>query len=348
MKSLPNLTGLRFFLASLVVLYHLPQFCENRGFPYFNELAIFSKGSEAVYVFFTLSGFLIIRNLIKEKLATNTINLKNFYRNRVLRIFPLYYLTLTIGFIYYNFIIQLFGYTSEYTIDIGKDLLLGVTFFANILATYKPGGIIEVLWSIAIEEQFYLLIAPLFLFIQRRFIFSFLLVFTLGYFLLYNLSIVEFISKYNMLYYYFSAGGILAFISIKYKEFKLPNLTHYCFLGLFIALFLSNYFKENLSVFQYQLVCTIVFSSSVYFLSLKPYKILQSGVLKFLGKISYGIYVYHAIVFQLIGFIFLKWQPTNSNVFIILFYSSVFLLTIGISALSYKYFEKPFLRLKIK
>lgn len=80
MKLLPNLTGLRFVLAFLVVIFHIPQFCQNRGFPYYNNLSIFNKGEEAVYMFFSLSGFLIIRQLYIEKSVSSSVNLKKFFK----------------------------------------------------------------------------------------------------------------------------------------------------------------------------------------------------------------------------------------------------------------------------
>jgi len=80
MKLIPNLNGLRALLAFIVVIFHIPQFCQNRGFPFFNSVAIFQKGNEAVYMFFSLSGFLIIRQLYMEKSTTNSINLINFFR----------------------------------------------------------------------------------------------------------------------------------------------------------------------------------------------------------------------------------------------------------------------------
>ena len=67
MKILPNLTSLRFVLAFLVVVFHIHQFFQNRGFPFFNHLAVLNKGDEAVWMFFSLSGFLIIRQLFVEK-----------------------------------------------------------------------------------------------------------------------------------------------------------------------------------------------------------------------------------------------------------------------------------------
>lgn len=347
MNFLPNLNQLRFFLASLVILFHIPQFCKNRGFPYYDGLSIFLKGPEAVYVFFTLSGFLIIRNLIQEKVNTNTVNLKKFYKNRILRIFPLYYLILSFGFIYYNFVIQLFGYSNDSDYNLLNGLFLGLTFFSNVLATYKPGGILEVLWSIAIEEQFYLFIAPIFLLIKKKNIFNFLLYFTIGYFIIYHIPFLEILRKYNMLFFYFSAGGVFSYFSL-FPRFHLNKYLKTVVLILFITLLTTNIFINNLSNLLYHIICLLVFSSSIYILSLHPYKVLNNGLLKYLGKISYGLYMYHAVVFQILGFLFLRLTHLNSTLFIILFYSLVFIITIIISTISYKYFETPFLKLKNK
>ncbi|WP_068597626.1 acyltransferase family protein [Vaginella massiliensis] len=347
MNQLPNLTQLRFFLASLVILFHMAEFCKSRGFPYYDGLSIFFKGTEAVYVFFALSGFLIIRNLIQEKTKTNTINLKQFYRNRILRIFPLYYLILFFGFVYYNFIIQLFGYSNDSDYNLLKGLFLGITLFANILATFKPGGILEILWSIAIEEQFYLFVAPIFLLINKNNILKFLILFTIIYFIIYHIPVLELFRKYSMLFYYFSAGGVFSYISL-FSRFKINNYLKAIILILFITLLTTDFFVKSLDTLFYHLICTVIFSSSIYILSLQPYKFLNNSLLKHLGKISYGLYMYHAIVFQVLGFVFLKFTHLNSNLFIILFYSLVFILTIVVSAISYKYFEKPFLKLKIK
>ncbi|MBQ0147778.1 MAG: acyltransferase, partial [Flavobacteriaceae bacterium] len=83
-----------------------------------------------------------------------------------------------------------------------------------------------------------------------------------------------------------------------------------------------------------------------YYLSQKPIPVLNPKVLEYLGSISYGIYMYHAIVFQIVGFIFLKIKIQDNYLQIILFYSTVVITTIGISAMSYKYFESYFLKLK--
>ncbi len=85
MKFLPNLTPFRFLLALIVVLYHIHGFSRNQGIPFIDDFSFLQKGEEAVYMFFSLSGFLIIRQLYLEKMISGTISLKKFFLRRVLR-----------------------------------------------------------------------------------------------------------------------------------------------------------------------------------------------------------------------------------------------------------------------
>lgn len=347
MKKLPNLTALRFVLAFLVVIFHIPQFCQNRGFPFFNGLAVFNKGEEAVYMFFSLSGFLIIRQLYIEKVITNSINLKGFFLRRVLRIFPLYYLVLSFGFIYYRVILPYFGMDFQNNYDLLEGVFLSFTFFPNIFASYGPGGIIEVLWSIGIEEQFYLLIAPLIFLVPFKNIVRFLLFFTLGYFLLYFSEALSFLKNYNMLFFYFSFSGLCSVIILK-KNFDLQKISFFIFIA-FVIYFTTALFKNNLSIVFYHVFSTILFGMVLSVLVERPLKILENQKIIYLGKISYGIYVYHAIVLQIVGFLYLKskvYKYMPNILSIVIFNFLVFFITIIISHLSFKYFESYFLKLK--
>ena len=349
MKLLPNLTGLRFFLAFLVVIFHVPQFCQNRGFPYFNSLAIFNKGDEAVYMFFSLSGFLIIRQLYIEKLNTNSVNLKNFFLKRVVRIFPLYYLVLTFGFIYYRFILPYFGFDYENNYDLVYGIFLSYTFFPNIFSHFSPGGIIEVLWSIGIEEQFYLLIAPLIFIIPFKYIIRFLIVFTIFYFIMYFSETIKFISNYKMLFFYFSFSGLCSILSLN-KNIKFQFFKYFCFL-LFIIYFTTSIFRNNLTDTYFHLISMILFGLTLCCFTGKPIKFLENKIVTYLGKISYGIYMYHTIMMQFVGYLFLK-----SNIYlhisnlysIIIFHVLVLISTIITAHLSFKYFESYFLNFKNK
>jgi peptidoglycan/LPS O-acetylase OafA/YrhL len=347
MNKLPNITGLRFILASLVVMFHIPQFCQHRNFPFFNDLSIFDKGGEAVNMFFSLSGFLIIRQLYIEKSNLNSIHLKQFFLRRVLRICPLYYLVLTFGFVYYRFILPYFGFDYQNNYDLLQGVLLAYTFFPNVFATYEPGGIIEALWSIGIEEQFYLLIAPLLFILPLKFIIRFLLFFTIVYFIVYFSGWLPLLSKFSMLFFYFSFSGLCSILLLN-KKIKLQKYRALLYL-MFIIYFTTSIFKNNLSNVFYTLFSLFLFGLVICALVEKPTKILDNKWLNFLGKISYGVYMYHAIMMQVVGFIFLKFSVhlKISNLHSILFFNLlVFVLTIITAHLSYKYFESYFLNLK--
>jgi peptidoglycan/LPS O-acetylase OafA/YrhL len=349
MKVLPNLTGLRFILAFLVVIFHIPGFCEHRGFPFYNSLAIFNKGEEAVYMFFSLSGFLIIRQLFIEKSESNTIDLKKFFLKRVLRIFPLYYLVLSFGLVYYRFILPSFGFDYQNNYDLLYGIFLSYTFFSNIFALYNPGGIIEILWSIGIEEQFYVLIAPLILLFPFKYITRFLLVFTVVYFALYFSKSITFLKDYKMLFFYFSFSGICSIATLK-KNVNLKYFRYFVF-ALFIIYFTTSIFLNSLNTILYHLFSTVLFGLTISIFAEKPIRILQSKVLTYLGNISYGIYMYHAIMMQFVGFLFLKFTAIDeipSYFSIIIFNVLVLIFSIITAHLSYQYFESYFLNLKKK
>lgn len=348
MGQLPNLTTLRFCLATFVVLYHVPQFSYNRGFPSFSDWAVFQKGQEAVWAFFALSGFLIIRQLYQEKVITQKVSLGNFYRNRILRIFPLYYLILIFGFFYYKLLLPQMGIPDESNYPLGLGILLGASFFANVLASFHPGGIIEILWSISIEEQFYLLIAPLIWFLPTKRMLGFFGVFTLLYFGIFHSDLIPWLKKFQMLFYYFSMSGILAIISIKYPKFQFPNGIRLIILGLFILYFTTNIFS-NLTYSIYQFTSVILIPSAIWALSQQPIPWMENTLLNYFGKISYGIYMYHPILMNAIGFVFLRWinpELMPSLLFIVLYNVFVLGATLLISHFSYQYFEKYFLKKK--
>ncbi len=348
--ALPNITSLRFFLALLVVIFHIASFSEKRAFPHFDSLPVFNRGLEAVYMFFSLSGFLIIRNLFNDKKNTGKISISNFYMKRVLRIFPLYYAVLFFGLFYYNFLMPRLGIeTGQMECTLTQALLLGGTFFSNILATFNPGGIIEILWSIGIEEQFYLLVAPLLFLLPLNKIWLFLAAFTLFYFALFHLRMPDFLMKYHMFFYYFSFSGLLAIsnVNINAKLVKYFKLLIYT---LIILYFTTNLFKSYLSYAAYQFISMVLFGVFIKLFSDKPIAFFQKSFLVYLGKISYGIYMLHAIAMHMAAFAFIKINVvshfSNKTIFIIAFNLATIALTLFLAHCSYKYFETYFLRLK--
>lgn len=353
MNRLPNLDPLRFFLASFVLLFHLPQLSHNQGLPYFDGLPIFHRGLEAVYMFFVLSGFLIIRLIYRAKLR-DAFSIKDFYVRRILRIFPLYYLVLGFGLLFYNVILPFLNIPFEINYTWKEAFFYNVFFLPNVFAKlYEPGGILEILWSIGIEEQFYLVIAPLLFFINVKWIFRVLSVLLLGYFILYWSDVFEFLRNYTFVFFYLFSGGIIAILE---ERKKLEFLKRFVFVPLAICIATFLYFVTDWFLFEplwfRALVTCFLFAFFIHSLAFNNRGVeVKSKLLNHFGSISYGIYMFHAIVLNAVVFLFLKvqmLQNLNETLTIFLIHLLTFAGTLLIAHLSYTYFELYFLKLKNK
>lgn len=346
MRQIPNLTTLRFILALLVILFHTPEFFANRNLPHYNDNSLFLKGNESVWMFFSLSGFLIIRQLFSEKVKTNSINLKRFFLNRIYRIFPLYYLVLIYGFIHYQIILPKLGFQFENSYNIFEGILFSSTFFSNIFLTYSPGGILEILWSIGIEEQFYIVIAPFFYFLPKSKLRTILLLLTFIYLLIFMSNIFPLMKEYKMYFFFFTFSGLCSLYFEKINFNKLfSNLIYFVTLTYLLSNLFKNYLNEN----HYYIFSMILFGLFLTVLSKKPIFIFENQTLKYLGTLSYGIYMFHAIAMQIVGLAYIKLQIVNKIPGYLYIFSYTFLiifLTIIMAHLSYKYYESYFLKFK--
>src|SRR6187402_3562068 len=129
----PGLNNLRFLAALVIFVYHQEYKKKLLGFEYHWVDQLFTIGDLAVTLFFVLSGFLITYLLLAEKKAINTIDIKKYYMRRILRIWPLYYLILLLGF----FILPHIGLFHLPTTELIHttsflQLFLFFFFFANI------------------------------------------------------------------------------------------------------------------------------------------------------------------------------------------------------------------------
>jgi peptidoglycan/LPS O-acetylase OafA/YrhL len=160
----PNLDSLRFLAFLLVFLQHgfYNAFKPFEGYSYLSDRVIsffFTGGSTGVQVFFVLSGFLITYLLLNEQKKAGQIDLGKFYLRRTLRIWPLYYATVIFAFIIYPYLKSFIGMDS----GLCSRPWYYFTFLANFdsihISQHCPGesamtqGIV---WSVAIEEQFYI------------------------------------------------------------------------------------------------------------------------------------------------------------------------------------------------
>ncbi len=352
-KALPNLAALRGFLALTVVLLHIPLMTKNQHLPYFNDWAIFNKGYNAVWGFFTLSGFLIINLLYQEKLKTSTVNVKDFYSRRILRIYPVYYIVLLFGLAYYHFILPQFGIKFDTNYTIGEAFLWCVAFLPNVFfSLFDPGGILSILWSIGIEEQFYLMIAPISKYIKSNRFTIILALFTVLYFVLYFNPYTEFFRRYRFMYFYFSMGGLMAILNSQQKiNFLIfPKILRLCLYAVFGMYFFTNLFEFSNEALKHAFSMSL-FALFILNISNEKDFVVSNKFINYLGEISYGIYMYHMIALNLITFISLKinieqlFGYIGSVVFINV---TTIGLTIFFSHLSFYYFEKTFINLKSK
>ncbi len=151
-RRIPSLDGLRALSIGIVVFSHL---VGTDGFPVRAEPV--DVGYFGVRVFFVISGFLITTLLLSERERTGTISLTGFYVRRAFRIFPAFY-----AFILAMVIADVLGGVELRHLDV----LHGVTFTTNY--HYERSWELGHLWSLSIEEQFYLLWPALVLWVGRR------------------------------------------------------------------------------------------------------------------------------------------------------------------------------------
>jgi len=357
----PGLNGVRFFAALLVIIDHTELFKSNFGYEtlWANSYSSF-LGESGVTIFFVLSGFLITYLLMTEK-KHSSINIKSFYIRRVLRIWPLYYLIVIIGF----FVVPYLDFLSvpDYTSDMGQygnRLLLYSGLLANVAFVYLPTvAYANILWSVAVEEQFYLVWPHIVKYSKK--LFRIILLLVIVYMLIKILSSLLFSdSKINTLIYRtrFSSmmiGGIGAYLV--FKQHHLLNILYNRFTQVITIIIFIILLADGLHIEYFNLIHAEFFSIVVCCLILniatnKDSLIkLETRLLNYFGKISYGLYVYHLFAVVLV----IKFLPVIfgfANLSGLIEYPvtilTILLLTTLVSHISYNYFEKPILRKKLK
>jgi peptidoglycan/LPS O-acetylase OafA/YrhL len=149
-EYVPSLNGLRALSIGIVVAVHC-------GFKNFNTPQ-FPGGQFGVNIFFVLSGFLITLLLLEEEKLSSTINLKKFFYRRILRIFPVYYVVLIT---YY--ILEISGVLQFTT----NTWLSALFYVKDVPVRNSYSWETDHLWSLSIEEHFYVVWPVIFKFLKR-------------------------------------------------------------------------------------------------------------------------------------------------------------------------------------
>jgi peptidoglycan/LPS O-acetylase OafA/YrhL len=145
-RYIPSLDGLRALSVVLVIVLHT-LWAEAWIHPMHEWYLVLGNGGMGVSIFFVISGYLISTLLLREWEKKGTISLKSFYLRRAFRILPPLY-------VYILFLVVL-GATGHLPGMNFREFITAVTFTRN----YVPSGLwaMEHLWSICLEEQFYLI-----------------------------------------------------------------------------------------------------------------------------------------------------------------------------------------------
>jgi len=321
-------------------------------------------GNYGVPLFFFLSAFLITELLLKEEEHFGKINIKAFYIRRMLPIWPLY-------FTFFFLIVLLTSTTDDFSTKISPFTQLAFSFFSgNWYITYNgwQSYCINPLWSVSVEEQLYILLPLIISFSGRKGlkIFSFLVMVVAYITIVYYASnpTPKFSGQWtnSFVQFQFFAAGILTSLYLQGKSPQWNLITRLLLFLTGIASWLVASIVCEINADAPHLA-TILQSVSGWLLVLvgvmaiffslfgAPAKHMPAAFV-YLGRISYGMYIFHITIYWIVFQIFkedlksvsdklglLEWK--NEIGFI-----SSFAITVTIASISYFYFEKPFLKLK--
>ncbi len=363
MKRIQGLDGLRAVAFLLVFFFHVYWFL---------------PGWIGVQLFFVLSGFLITGILLdmKERLVAKDFFIK-FYGRRFLRIFPLYYFYLLATTLLVSWLLEQ-GFRVAYMRDFQEQLPYALTYSYNFYfaTSYfeRPISLLTHFWSLAVEEQFYFVWPFLIFLTPRKYarhvflgVIAFSPLFRLGITIVDQNDLWSFLSPIEGLAAYvlpfshldaFAFGALLNAVDLpKAKQqfwallLTLPvvgALTDYLaagtweylpHLGLIEPLTYAYKPVWGYSALDY------LFALLVYGVAREGWwrAVLDSRPMSYLGKISYGLYVYHSAI---IWFIYVWIGHSQLKPFPIWAAALALGLTILIAGLSYRFMEKPLIDLK--
>jgi len=314
-------------------------------------------GAFGVDLFFLLSAYLITELLVREKELKGTLNVRMFYARRILRIWPLYFFAIALcaGL---QFVLP----EQELSLAaIAWFLLLGGNWYTALYRT--PDAFISPLWSVSIEEQFYLLwplavrrasitsiawiaaalvvagsvarwifyglvtvnTAPLFIWAN-----TFTRLDTIGLGIL--LAAISHQRPFPPVSFAIRAvslcGGIACWLAANELGIVLPDPSRF---GVMVG-------------YPLMTLGSLLLLLSAYGLDVQPIPRIVRTPLIYLGRISYGLYVYHVLAF-LLARLWLLRSPEDAAGKIVAV-PVAFALTCAFAALSYRWLEAPFLRLK--
>jgi peptidoglycan/LPS O-acetylase OafA/YrhL len=330
LKYRAEIDGLRAIAVIPVILFHA-------GFE------LFSGGYVGVDIFFVISGYLITTILV-EDLNNNRFSLISFYERRSRRILPALYFMIIV-----NLIIGWFVLTPYFYRDLFQTTTATSLFASNFLLSMKSGYFARIAelkpflhtWSLAVEEQYYLLFPLLLMFFWR-----FGRIFTLWLFII--LFVISFLFGFsglihpnaNFLLLPSRAWELLAgsIVAIFINKKGLPSNNFLATIGL-LAIFFSIFVFDRSTIFPsfytfmpvLGTMAVIVFANGTTLVA----KILRYRMMVGIGLISYSLYLWHQPIFSFLKHLIFT-KPTYFQNFIAM------VLILFISFFSWQFIERPF------
>jgi len=354
---LPELDTLRFFAAAAVYAHHfmpggsyLPRYLPRLLFAL---VVWFSRaGWVGVPIFFCLSAYLLTALMLREREATGAVAVKAFYARRILRIWPLYFF-----FIAFASVLGIFVASQRHPLGFVAAFLLLAGNFALALKP-QTGGIIVVLWTVSIEEQFYLA-WPL---VVRRIGVRGLMAVAAGLFVVASISrglmLALSVPRAFILFSTMTcldpmAVGILMAAILRNRSPRIPvwgriAIGAAAIVGLITAanlLEINNRSFAEFALISYPMIalcCGLLLLATIGSAA-AGLRFMRNPTLVYLGKISYGIYVYQLAAMQFARYLA---GPSPGLVGYTLYAIGAASLDVALAAASYRWLESPFLRLK--
>lgn len=370
LAHLPELDGLRGLAIGLVLLFHFFVLLWPNGF---------TLGWIGVDLFFVLSGFLITRILLETRSAPHYY--RNFFFRRMLRIFPLYYGLLVLVFLLAPFVFGT-GYDERFGVARANQLWYWL-YGQNILAGFygwDQAGPLGYLWSLAVEEHFYLFWPWIIYKSSERTIYGLSAAFVFLSLALRNAFLAGGLDVFPGYTFTFTRldGLVLGSCLAAYLHFRGTTerpltLLRAARVGLLVGgLFLVGIIWTEKVQLHEVIFTRIGFTlNAVFFTSLLTLllfaapgsvfrRFFRLAPLRLLGKYSYGIYVFHFLVLELTEPYFIdftnaqlygrlsRWTGLDVSwqVAILTARTLCLLAVFGLSWLSFHFYEKPWLRLK--
>ncbi len=350
----PELDGLRFYAFLGVFICHTLPFDGTFYRKFHLPMpwlwgAVAKSGAAGVDLFFALSAFLITSILLREREETGGISLRRFYLRRILRIWPLYFMLIALGVVLAHTMAKQslpWYYVAGYLLFVGN----------WVHAVFgRPESICSPLWTVSIEEQFYLIWPLLMKMLGRRG----MIVAGVATFLLASVSRIGFMlagSSGGFIYYgsisrcdSLALGILLALFAD-----RMPRLTRGARVlllatGLMGWVISSAWLNEqpgpvDLRMVLGRLIVSLAAGAILYACLHSHHQLVRGGWVVRLGKISYGLYMLHLTGILIMLSLFHPawgWQLLASK-------GLGFVMTAILALASYRWIESPFLRLKDK